>query len=67
MEKPIIELNDVKKQYRKKEVLKGISFSVYAGDIYAFIGPNGVGKTTTIKAITGLTRISSGTVTILKR
>ncbi len=66
MEKPILELNDVKKQYRKKEVLKGISFSVYAGDIYAFIGPNGVGKTTTIKAITGLTRISSGTVTIGK-
>ena len=61
-QKKLIQLDDVKKSYRNKEVLKGISFSVCAGDIYAFIGPNGVGKTTTLKAIAGLTKTDSGSI-----
>lgn len=63
-QKTMLALNSVKKSYKSKEVLKGISFSICAGDIYGFIGPNGVGKTTTIKAITGLAGISSGTITM---
>ncbi|MBP5596450.1 MAG: ABC transporter ATP-binding protein [Pseudobutyrivibrio sp.] len=62
----LIELIDVTKSYKKKKVLNGISFTVYSGDIYGFLGANGTGKTTTIKAITGLTRIDSGTIIVNK-
>lgn len=60
----MISLKDIVKKYKNKEVLKGVSFSVNRGDIFAFIGPNGVGKSTTIKAITGLLKIDSGEVLI---
>lgn len=41
-------------------VLSGLSFSVAAGEIYGFLGPNGSGKTTTLKILMGLMRESSG-------
>ena len=64
MPKTILSLKEVKKSYKSKEVLKGISFDIRAGDVLGFIGPNGVGKTTTIKAITGLIDISGGEIVI---
>jgi ABC-2 type transport system ATP-binding protein len=39
---------------RKKEILKGVSFSVAEGEIFGYLGPNGAGKTTTLKCILGL-------------
>jgi ABC-2 type transport system ATP-binding protein len=39
---------------RKKEILKGVSFSVSEGEIFGYLGPNGAGKTTTLKCILGL-------------
>ena len=42
-------------------VLDGLSLSVRQGEIYGFLGPNGSGKTTTIKVLIGLIRASSGT------
>ncbi|MDH4270859.1 MAG: ABC transporter ATP-binding protein [Candidatus Aminicenantes bacterium] len=39
---------------KKREILKGISFSVAAGEIFGYLGPNGAGKTTTLKCILGL-------------
>ncbi len=39
---------------KKREILKGISFSVEAGEIFGYLGPNGAGKTTTLKCILGL-------------
>jgi ABC-2 type transport system ATP-binding protein len=39
---------------RKRTILKGISFSVAAGEIFGYLGPNGAGKTTTLKCILGL-------------
>lgn len=60
----ILKCIDVKKKYGKKEILKNISFEVCEGDIMAFIGPNGSGKTTTIKLILGLNSITEGTILI---
>jgi ABC-2 type transport system ATP-binding protein len=45
---------------RRIEAVKGISFTVTAGEIFGFLGPNGAGKTTTIKILTGLIRPTGG-------
>jgi ABC-2 type transport system ATP-binding protein len=48
----------------KVEAVRGISFEVMRGDIFGFLGPNGSGKTTTIKMLTGLISPTSGSATI---
>ena len=58
----ILNVKNLSKRYKNKEVLKDINMSVFKGDIYGFIGPNGAGKTTTIKTILGLLRPSKGEV-----
>ena len=63
MEK-LLECFNLCKKFGKREVLKHVSFDIHEGDILAFIGPNGSGKTTTIKLILGLQKITSGTVII---
>lgn len=60
----ILECQNLKKSFGKKEIIKGVSFKIDEGDILGFIGPNGAGKTTTIKLILGLQRIDEGTVII---
>ena len=57
----ILTLEDVKKSFGSKEVLKGISFSVEEKSIFGFIGRNGAGKTTTMKMILSLVSPSSAT------
>ncbi len=52
----MIRVRGLRKKYGKKEVLKGISFTIPDKGVIAFVGPNGAGKTTTIKAILGLVR-----------
>ena len=63
MEK-LLECQDLCKSFGKKQILNKVSFSINEGDILAFIGPNGSGKTTTIKLILGLQKIDSGKVII---
>ena len=46
------------------EVLKGLSFDVQRGEIFGFLGPNGSGKTTTIKAITEIIYPDSGEISV---
>lgn len=60
----ILEVKNINKYFGKKQVLKDVSFDVFAGEILGFIGPNGAGKTTTIKLILGLQSISGGEVVI---
>ena len=60
----ILECKNLCKSFGKKQILRDVSFSIAEGDILAFIGPNGSGKTTTIKLILGLQRIDSGSVLI---
>ena len=51
----MIEIKNVSKTYNgKKKVLKNISFKIEGGEIFAFIGHNGAGKTTMIKCIMGI-------------
>ena len=63
MEK-LLECKNLYKSFGKKQILKDVSFEINKGDILAFIGPNGSGKTTTIKMILGLQKIDSGSVII---
>ncbi len=49
--KKLIKAVDLKKSYRKLEVLKGISFEVKKGSVFGFIGNNGAGKTTTMNIL----------------
>ena len=46
----MIEFKDVHKKYGKLEVLKGVSFTIKDGGIFAILGPNGSGKTTSMKS-----------------
>ncbi|MCM1398281.1 MAG: ABC transporter ATP-binding protein [Clostridium sp.] len=62
-EMKLLTVSDIYKSYKEKEVLKGISFDLNTGDIYGLIGPNGIGKTTIIKSVTGLVKFDSGTIT----
>lgn len=45
----ILELKDVKKNYGKKEILKGINLTVQEGEIISVLGPSGCGKSTLLK------------------
>ena len=60
----ILECKNICKKFGKKRILSDVSFDICEGDILAFIGPNGSGKTTTIKLILGLQSIDSGSVII---
>lgn len=62
--KKILECQNISKKFGNKQILKDVSFEINEGDILAFIGPNGSGKTTTIKLMLGLQKIDRGTVFI---
>ena len=53
---PVISAKGLRKRYGKQNALDNVSFEVAPGRIVGLIGPNGSGKTTTLKAILGLTR-----------
>lgn len=60
-----LEVTDVKKRLGKREIIKGITFSIEEGEIFGFIGPNGAGKTTTIRMLVGLISQNSGEIKIM--
>jgi ABC-2 type transport system ATP-binding protein len=60
----MIEVQNFEKRFGRVTAVKNVSFNVPVGQVYGLLGPNGAGKTTTIRAITGLTRPSSGTVRV---
>jgi branched-chain amino acid transport system ATP-binding protein len=57
-----LRLNDVKIHYGKAEAIKGITLEVAEGSITGLIGTNGAGKSTILKAISGLLPITSGEI-----
>ncbi|MBB2482059.1 ABC transporter ATP-binding protein [Bacillus sp. APMAM] len=63
-EVPALEVKDLRKTIRKKEIIKGLSFTLYRGEVFGFLGPNGAGKTTTIRMLVGLIKPTSGTILI---
>ena len=62
MGETILKIRNLTKTYGAKRALNDVTFEVERGRIYGFIGENGAGKTTAIRAITGLSPIDHGTV-----
>jgi len=62
---PALEIKDLTKIYDGGvRAVDGISLSVPRGEFFGFLGPNGAGKTTTINCITGVARVTSGTIKV---
>ncbi|MEU9984184.1 ABC transporter ATP-binding protein [Streptomyces sp. NPDC050856] len=59
----LLEVQDLRVAYGKIEAVKGISFSVGAGEVVTLIGTNGAGKTTTLRTLSGLLEPLAGTIT----
>ena len=58
----MLEVKDLRVRYGTVEAVKGLSFQVSTGAIVSLIGANGAGKTTSLRALTGLVRSSGGEV-----
>lgn len=65
MEDTAIEVHDLHKSYDGRPVLRGLSFTVGAGEIFGIAGRNGAGKTTTIEILQGLRGHDAGRVEVL--
>ena len=61
-EAPLLEVNGIETCYGVSQVLFGMSLRVAAGEMVAMMGRNGMGKTTTIRSIMGLTPARAGTI-----
>jgi ABC-2 type transport system ATP-binding protein len=62
-----LEFREVHKSLGGKLILRGISFSVYVGDVFGYLGPNGAGKTTTIRVLLDLLPPDGGEVRLFGR
>ena len=60
----VLSIKHVSKHLGKRKILSDITLDVKEGEIFGFLGPNGSGKTTTIKLILGLLRMESGEISI---
>jgi len=60
----MLEMQDVKKAYQNKQVVKGISLEVKKGEAFGLLGPNGAGKSTTISMISGLVPYDAGDILV---
>lgn len=61
----IIEVENLQKSFHGNEVLRDLSLTVGKGDIYGFLGPNGSGKTTTLRILLGLLSKDGGRVRVM--
>src|SRR3954467_2047955 len=65
----VIEIEGLRKEYRRRRGTTvagaGLDLAVPEGGVFGFLGPNGSGKTTTIRCILGLVRPTSGTASML--
>ena len=60
----MIEVRDLRKSFGDVEAVRGVSFSVAAGEVFGFLGPNGAGKTTTINMLCTLAKPTGGSATV---
>ncbi|MFP5233133.1 MAG: ABC transporter ATP-binding protein [Acidobacteriota bacterium] len=64
---PIVELNKVRKVYDTKVAVEGLSLTMEPGTMFGLLGPNGSGKTSTIRMMIGMTMPDSGSVSLFER
>ncbi|MCI5745781.1 MAG: ABC transporter ATP-binding protein [Erysipelotrichaceae bacterium] len=62
--KVMISITNLYKSYGEKKVLKGLNLKVYEGELFGFIGRNGIGKSTTIDCMIGAKKYDSGEIII---
>ncbi len=60
----VLRIENLHKSYGEKKIIDGVELAVKRGDIYGFLGPNGSGKTTTIRMILGLISLDQGNITL---
>ena len=65
MSEVILSIKDLSVRYGGIEAVKGISFDVRAGEIVTLIGANGAGKSSTLRAISGLVKPAGGTISFM--
>lgn len=61
----VVDIEDVWMSYGGAEVLTGVTFTVRRGEVVALLGPNGVGKSTTVEILEGFRKCSAGQVRVL--
>lgn len=61
---PVLEISNLNVRYGSFQAVRDVSFQVRPGEIFGLLGPNGAGKTSTLSAIEGLLKPTSGTIRI---
>lgn len=61
---PVARLQDVTKRIGSRTIIDRVSLEIYPGEVFGFLGPNGSGKTTTIRMMVGLMAMTSGDISI---
>jgi len=61
-EMPLLDIADIETSYGLSRVLFGVSLSIARGEMVSLMGRNGMGKTTTVRSIMGLTRSATGSI-----
>ena len=62
--KVTVSINNLYKSYGKKDVILGLDLEVYEGELFGFLGRNGIGKSTTIDCMIGAKKFSSGNILV---
>jgi ABC-type multidrug transport system ATPase subunit len=59
---PIVQVTNLSKHYKNIRAVDALSFTVYQGDVYGFLGQNGAGKSTTIRMLLTLIQPTEGSI-----
>ena len=62
---PVIETNDLTRVFKSTRAVDGLTLSIAPGELFGLVGPDGAGKTTTLRLLAGLLDVSEGEATIL--
>lgn len=61
----IIEMKDLKRDFKKTHAVDGLTLAIESGELFGLVGPDGAGKTTTLRLLAGLLDISEGEAAVL--